>query len=246
MPSYLISDLHLSPERPAIAAALERFLTKIAFDAKTIYILGDFFDAWIGDDEDEAFYLEIQTRLRAVVDRGVDVYFQHGNRDFLVAEAFATATGTKLLDEETVVTLAGQRVLLMHGDSLCTDDQEYQQFRQQVRSPAWQAQILQLPLAQRRMMAQQLRAQSSSMNAMKAEDIMDVNAEAVAAALSRNDVKTLIHGHTHRPAIHRPACDSSNLPTASCRYVLGDWEQKGWYLKADNERLELVDFEIEM
>lgn len=208
--------------------------------ADALYILGDFVDAWIGDDDDSAFAAQLKTTLSNYAATGTPIRFMHGNRDFLIGEAFAKAASMELLPDPSVVDLYGQPILLMHGDSLCTRDLEYMAFRQQVRSPTWQAQILALPLAQRRAMAAQLRAQSKSMSSMKAEDIMDVTPEEVVNVLRQHGVTTLIHGHTHRPNRHAITVDGE----PGERIVLGDWEEHGWYLQATPEATVLVDFDI--
>jgi UDP-2,3-diacylglucosamine hydrolase len=238
--TFFISDLHLSVERPTVSEAFENFLQTTAAGADALYILGDFVDAWIGDDDDSDFAVHIKRTLAKYADAGTPVYFMHGNRDFLIGEQFARDAHLQLLPDPTVVDLYGKPVLLMHGDSLCTEDLEYMQFRQQVRSPQWQAGVLAMPLAQRRQMAAQLRAQSKSMSSMKAEDIMDVSPEEVLKTLRQHHVITLIHGHTHRPNRHALSMDG----ISGERIVLGDWEQQGWYLQATPEATVLVDFEI--
>lgn len=240
MADYLISDLHLEASTPGRCDAFFRFVEQDASDAKRLFILGDFFDAWIGDDEDALFCRAILDKLKQWVNDGLSIAFTHGNRDFLVGSHFAEYTGVELLQEEHIALFGDEPVLLLHGDSLCTDDTEYMQFRQQVRNPQWQQQILQLPLAQRRVMAQQLRAQSQSMNAMKASDIMDVNHAQVISAFSRHKVAVMIHGHTHRPAVHEVNAEG----VLAKRYVLGDWQDKGWYIRWDGKSFELQDFPI--
>jgi UDP-2,3-diacylglucosamine hydrolase len=225
MTAYFISDLHLSEETPQIYEAFKDFLTRLQA-GDDLYILGDFFDAWIGDDEDAPFALEVKETLRRLTQRGVTGYMLPGNRDFLLGETFCRETGLTLLPEEHVITLNGERVLLMHGDSLCTDDTEYMKFRQMVRNPAWQAQVLALPLAQRRAMAAQLRQQSKSLNAMKAEDIMDVNQSAVEARMEYWGVNKLVHGHTHRPRQHTFKIAGATAE----RWVLGDWGPNLWWI----------------
>lgn len=237
---YFISDLHLQPTREDLAAAFYGFVEHTAADADELYILGDFFDAWIGDDEDDPFYRHMIERLHGYTGQGLKIRLQHGNRDFLIGARFSQETGVELLDEQVCIDLNGQRALLMHGDSLCTDDADYMAFRSQVRSPQWQQQILAKPLAERRAMAAHLRAQSSSMNAMKAEDITDVNPGEVDKALRHAESRLLIHGHTHRPCVHD--CLVAEQPAK--RYVLGDWGDKGWYLRADGENIALRDFPI--
>jgi UDP-2,3-diacylglucosamine hydrolase len=230
MTAYFISDLHLSEETPHIYEAFKDFLTRLQ-TGDDLYILGDFFDAWIGDDEDATFALEVKETLRQLTRRGVTGCMLPGNRDFLLGETFCRETGFTLLPEEHVITLNGERVLLMHGDSLCTDDTEYMKFRQMVRNPAWQAQVLSLPLAQRRAMAAQLRQQSKSLNAMKAEDIMDVNQREVEARLGYGGVTKLIHGHTHRPRNHT----IENVGSSAERWVLGDWGINLYWITCSRE-----------
>ncbi len=236
MVSYFISDLHLSPATPRLTTAFYAFLDEKLADADALYILGDFFDAWIGDDEDDPYYLEVQQKLATKVAQGLPISFVHGNRDFLIGDNFAKATGVTLLPEQVTLEIAGRKALLMHGDSLCTDDTEYMAFRAQVRSPQWQAQVLSLPLAQRRAMAAQMRSESTSMNSNKAEDILDVNSTDVEALFASADIELLLHGHTHRPARHK--LDFGE------RVVLGDWNNTGWYVRADKQNLDLVEFNI--
>lgn len=238
MAVFFISDLHLQEGRPDLEKAFYRFLDTHIQAGETLYILGDFFDSWIGDDEDDPFYLAVKARLQDVSSR-TTTYFMHGNRDFLIGEKFATDTGVKLLPDPHLIQLNGENLLLMHGDSLCTDDVEYMQFRKQVRGDAWQQHILSLPLQQRRMIAADLRAKSKSMNVLKAEDIVDVNQTEVETVLKNHKVKTLIHGHTHRPNRHCFSVDGLGVE----RIVLGDWDKTGWYLKYENG-FELVEFNI--
>jgi len=243
MSTFFISDLHLDASRARVTEAFYSFVETIVLPSNpsvSLYILGDFFDAWIGDDDDSEFAIDLQQKLRAYTARGATIFFQHGNRDFLVGEQFAAATGLTLLEEQTLIELDGKPTLLMHGDSLCVDDKEYMQFRAQVRTPAWQQQVLQLPLEERRGMAAQMRSQSKHMNAMKAEDIMDVNATAVHSAMLNAGVKNLIHGHTHRPAIHTFDLDGE----PATRMVLGDWDSKAWYITQHQGELSLRNFPI--
>lgn len=230
MTSFFISDLHLSASEPKVFAALVAFLGRLQ-SGDDLYILGDFFDAWIGDDDDDPFAQEVKSNLRALTERGIKGYMLTGNRDFLLGEAFCTETGFTLLPQEHVITLNGERVLLMHGDSLCTDDSAYMQFRQMVRSPAWQQQVLSLPLNQRRAMAAQLRQQSKSLNAMKAEDIMDVNQGELEARMGHWGVDKLIHGHTHRPCEHHFEIESKLAE----RWVLGDWGDTYWWIEINED-----------
>lgn len=240
MTTLFISDLHLHESRPAVTQAFYQFLDNRASGAEALYILGDFFDAWIGDDDDASLNAEVAQHLRQLSDQGTGIYMMHGNRDFLLGENFAKTAGATLIADPTLIDLYGQPTLLMHGDTLCTLDTEYQAFRQQVRSPAWQQQILAQPLAARRALAAQIRAQSKSMNSMKAEDIMDVTPEEVVRVMRDAGVRQLIHGHTHRPARHPLAIDGM----AAERIVLGDWHDSAWCIYADPGGLELRHWPI--
>ncbi len=228
MSIFFISDLHLSSQQPAIATAFAAFLEGTANDASHLYILGDFFDAWIGDDDDDSFVQRIKDQLYTY-SRRHPVSLLQGNRDFLIGERFANETGINLLDEASIIDLFGRKALLMHGDTLCTEDVEYLEFRKMVRSTAWQQQVLALPLPHRRAMAADLRSKSKSMNAMKAEDIMDVSELEVKRVMEAHAVNLLIHGHTHRPAKHHLELSTGHAE----RIVLGDWGAQGWYLKVE-------------
>ncbi|MDG4548903.1 MAG: UDP-2,3-diacylglucosamine diphosphatase [Candidatus Contendobacter sp.] len=237
MATLFISDLHLESTRPAITALFLDFLERQARRAEALYILGDLFEAWIGDDDEAEPGGTVAAALRALTDQGVPTHFLHGNRDFLLGERFAAASGIQPLPESQVIELAGERVLLLHGDTLCTDDVEYQAFRAQVRDPAWRAQTLALPLARRRALAGQLRETSRQATRQKTADITDVNPAAVDQALRAHGVRYLIHGHTHRPAIHHWSLDGQ----PARRAVLGDWrdhsgsvlicDRTGWRLE---------------
>ncbi len=226
MTKLFISDLHLQAARPDISERFFRFLETEAAEAEALYILGDLFEAWIGDDDPDEHNREVQAAMRRLTDAGVAGYFMHGNRDFLIGDAFAERTGFTLLDDPVVHDLYGTPVLLSHGDAYCTDDVEYQAFRRQSRDPAWQRQVLSMSVEQRRALAGQAREESRAAMVDKAEDIMDVNAEAVAAALREAGVTTLVHGHTHRPAVHELDLDG----TPATRIVLGDWYEQGTVL----------------
>jgi UDP-2,3-diacylglucosamine hydrolase len=240
MRTLFISDLHLHETRPQLTRAFFHFLHTQAKDAEQLYILGDFFDAWIGDDDDAPLNTEVANELKKLSDSGTRIFIMHGNRDFLLGEQFAVQAGAQILAEYTTIDLYGEPTLLLHGDSLCTDDNEYIAFRQQVRSPLWQQQVLAQPLAARRILAAQLREKSQSMNSLKAEDIMDVNQTEVIHVMQNAGVKRLIHGHTHRPARHifDMAGDTAE------RFVLGDWHDKGWAIVADEHKTELISWAI--
>ncbi|QFT54551.1 UDP-2,3-diacylglucosamine diphosphatase [Microbulbifer sp. THAF38] len=240
MSIYFISDLHLDESRPEITQAFFDFLRGPAAGAEALYILGDFFEAWIGDDDDAPLINEVVRELSHYSGTGVELYLMHGNRDFLLGADFALRTGAILLQDPTTLTLAGQQVLLMHGDSLCTRDEEYMAFRRQARDPNWQQGLLAKPLEERRAIAAQIRAASKAMNSRKAEDIMDVTPEEVEKVMREYNANTLIHGHTHRPGRHPFSIDDAPAE----RIVLGDWDHNAWCLKANGETLELMHWPI--
>lgn len=237
MTTLFISDLHLDAVRPRITQLFLDFLKTDACRAQALYILGDFFDAWIGDDDPDPHHAEVIAGVRALTTGGVPVYFMHGNRDFLIGDGFARQTGCTLLAEPTVIQLGGTPTMLMHGDTLCTDDLEYQKFRRQVRDSAWQHAFLAKPLAERREFARQARATSQIQTAAKPDYLMDVNQHAVERAMTEYKVTRLIHGHTHRPAVHRFAINNQNL----VRIVLGDWYEESSVLEVNDDALELHD-----
>jgi UDP-2,3-diacylglucosamine hydrolase len=227
--TLFISDLHLDPAQPGITQQFLEFLARAEGRTEAVYILGDLFEAWLGDDDPEPEYRRVIAALGALRSAGARTYFMHGNRDFLVGERFSTDSGCELLDEHTLIELHGTRLLLMHGDLLCTDDVEYQAFRRMVRDPAWQQRMLALPLGQRAALARQVKSQTRAAVMAKAEEIMDVNQETVEATMRRFDVRTLLHGHTHRPNVHRFALDGEN----ATRIVLGDWYTQGSVVRWD-------------
>jgi UDP-2,3-diacylglucosamine hydrolase len=236
-----VSDLHLDATRPAVTAQFLHFLRTEAVQAEALYILGDLFEAWVGDDVAGEPAASVRAALRALVDAGVPVYVMRGNRDFLYGPRFAAETGARLLPDPAVVVLHGEPTLLMHGDLLCTGDAAYQAFRAQVRDPRWQAQFLAQPLPAREAFAARARAASQAHQkdvgtggAMDA--ITDADADAVAATLARYGVRRLIHGHTHRPAIH--ALEAGGR--LAQRIVLGDWYEQGSVLRVDADGVELA------
>jgi len=233
--TFFISDLHLDPVQPAIARQFLRFLKEEARRASHLYILGDLFEVWLGDDDPDPAAREIVAALRDLTDAGVPCSFMHGNRDFLVGERFARETGCRLLRDGTIVEMQGERVLLMHGDVLCADDHSYQRLRRIVRNPLTQWIFRHMSLDRRRRLAQRLREGSRMHVGGAAPEIMDVNAQAVTAALRHAGVKTLVHGHTHRPAIHMLDLDG----TAAKRIVLGDWHSQGSVLEWSESGVEL-------
>jgi UDP-2,3-diacylglucosamine hydrolase len=230
--SYFISDLHLAPERAQSTETLLKFAGEIAPRAEQLFILGDLFEYWIGDELlDQPMPAKVAAALHALSDTGTAVYFMHGNRDFLVGKQFAQAAGLRLLADPYTVTLYGTPTLLMHGDTLCTDDTEYLKFRAMVRDPAWQKDFLAKPISERIEIAQSARAESEHAKKDKSMSIMDVSADAVASALREHGYPRLIHGHTHRPATHHPVVDGKQCE----RIVLADWYGHGSYLECDSD-----------
>ncbi|MEM9688274.1 MAG: UDP-2,3-diacylglucosamine diphosphatase [Pseudomonadota bacterium] len=235
MTTLFISDLHLEAERPDIATQFVAFLQGEAHDADALYILGDLFEAWVGDDDPNPHYAEMTAAIRELADSGVPVYFMHGNRDFMVGDAFASAAGVTILADPTPVELYGQTVLLAHGDAYCTDDTEYQQMRAMLRNPEWQSMMLAKPVEERLAIARAAREQSMARNAGLPEDIMDVNPGAIDTALREAGVDILLHGHTHRPAVHEFEVDGQQ----ATRIVLGDWYDQGSVVRWDEHGFEL-------
>jgi UDP-2,3-diacylglucosamine hydrolase len=240
MPTLFISDLHLDAERPEITALFGRFIDEEARGADALYILGDLFEAWVGDDDPSDTGRFVAEKLAALRASGVPVFFQRGNRDFLLGDAYASRAGVTILPDPAVILLHGQPTLLMHGDLLCTDDVAYQQFRAQTRDPRWQAQFLAQPLAARLAFAQQARTASQARHAELQgqglmEAITDVAPMTVTATLARYGIDALIHGHTHRPAVHELDVDGR----ACQRIVLGDWYEQGSVLRVDSDSLQL-------
>ena len=233
MPATLfVSDLHLSLERPGPLAAFHAFCVGPARESSGVYILGDLFDAWIGDDAlAEPLAVEVARAIKGVRASGVPVGLITGNRDFLLGEEFSATAGVTLLPEQLVVNLAGTPTLIMHGDELCTADRAYQRLRRIAHDGRWQRSYLALPYAVRRGIARWLRGRSRMANAAKTERIMDVEPEAVAAAFREAGVTRMIHGHTHRPARHHLVVDGR----ACERFVLADWYERGTYLEFDHE-----------
>jgi UDP-2,3-diacylglucosamine hydrolase len=228
--TLFVSDLHLSAARPAISRLFQDFLAQQARQAAALYILGDLFEYWAGDDDlIDPFNAAICAALKQLVVSGTQTFFMPGNRDFLVGSGFVRASGTQLLIEPQRVDINGFPTLLLHGDTLCTDDATYQEFRNKVRSAAWQENFLAQPLAERKTQIETLRKQSDQEKQLKSVAIMDTNPAAVAAVLRSQGYPRLIHGHTHRPAFHRHEVDGKTCE----RWVLGDWYDRGNYLRCD-------------
>lgn len=235
MAVLFISDLHIDATRPAIVDQFLSFLQTEAASAAALYILGDLFESWIGDDAADPAQLAAIAGLRALTSTGVPCFVMHGNRDFLMAQEFCRMSGTHLLPDPLIVTLFGEPVLVMHGDALCTDDHPYQRLRATVRDVHWQGQFLALPIDARRALAGAARAGSQAHTAAMKTDITDVNADSVATAIRAAGTATLLHGHTHRPAIHALQVDGRSCT----RIVLGDWYEQGSVLRWDERGPEL-------
>jgi UDP-2,3-diacylglucosamine hydrolase len=242
--ALFVSDIHLSPALPATTQAFLTFLQKRARQARQLYLLGDIFEYWAGDDDaKDPYHGRIIAALREVTDAGVQVFWIGGNRDFLVGDSFALATGLTLLPDPHVIELADRRIVLTHGDAWCTDDAAYMAFRRQVRDPQWQQQFLAQPLAQRKQIVEAMRMGSKEAQRGKSMDIMDVNAEAIAGVFASCNTEVMIHGHTHRPALHRLSMQGR----ACLRYVLPDWDcegdapRGGWLALTEDGELHRLD-----
>jgi len=238
MTTLFISDLHLEASKPEIGEQFLSFLESEATEADALYILGDLFDSWVGDDDPNPHFSVMKGAIRQLVDSGVPVFFIHGNRDFMIGEKFSEETGVTILDDPQAIELYGKTVLLSHGDALCIDDVQYQQVRLMTRNPEWQAMMLAKPLQERIAFADHARQQSKEYNDTVGEDIMDVNQDAVVGTFRKRGVDVLLHGHTHRPAIH----DVDLKDRTAKRIVLGDWYEQGSVLRWDENgpRLEAM------
>ncbi len=240
MAIYFISDLHLEPTQKAITDGFLSFIGSLN-DAEELYILGDFFEVWIGDDYSNEYIELINQALQQCAAKGTKIYFMHGNRDFLVGQAWCENAKCELLDESKLITLGDDSILLMHGDSLCTDDLEYMKARFLLRNKQFQTQLLSKPIPERLEFAKKIRSESKESQKGKSYEIMDVNQGAVDEALSSADCSIMIHGHTHRPDIHKWNFEGQDRT----RYVLGDWGDKGWFMKWQaGEELKLESFDL--
>ncbi len=239
--SLFISDLHLCESRPEITQSFIRFLQKTATQAEALYILGDFFEYWVGDDDlTNAAHFDITQALKSLSSSDTHIFMMHGNRDFLIGSDFCSAIGASLLPDPTLINLYGTRTLVSHGDALCTDDIAYQKFRCEVRTAAWAEKFLAQPIEVRHQFVQQLRAQSEVAKSEKSLAIMDVNQQAVEQLFRDfNYPARLIHGHTHRPATHRLTLNNQLVT----RYVLGDWYEQGSYLRVDINGIKACNLE---
>lgn len=242
MPHTLfISDLHLCSTRPRITELFQRFLRDTAPRAEALYILGDLFEYWAGDDDlGDPFNARIAQALQHTARQGVRMHIMHGNRDFLLGDLFMADCGATLLPDPTLIELHGKPTLLMHGDTLCTDDRDYQAFRAMVREPQWQANFLAKPLTVRKAQIEELRRKSEAEKSLKAADIMDANPQAIASVLRAHRYPRLIHGHTHRPARHEHRVDGMLCE----RWVLPDWYETGGYLRCDAAGCEFLSVDL--
>jgi len=235
--ALFVSDLHISAERPELAEAFLAFLHGPAPEASSLYVLGDLFDAWVGDDDlDRPDWQPVISALRELSDSGVEIAIQHGNRDFLLGREFAARCGARLMPEVELAQIEGHPALLLHGDQLCTDDRAYLAWRKEARSPQWQARFLALPLEERRRLAADLRATSTLEKSAKPVAITDVSEGTVVAALRAANCTRMIHGHTHRPAKHELMVDEHECE----RWVLPDWRLPGGYLRCEKDTARLI------
>jgi UDP-2,3-diacylglucosamine hydrolase len=238
MSALFISDLHLTAERPATTRALRRFLRLVPDTGDSLYVLGDLFEYWVGDDDLDA-HRDVIDALAACTTRGIALYWIPGNRDFLTGAGFTGATRMTALPEPCAFDLHGERTVLLHGDTLCTDDRTYQAFRGEVRSERWQSEFLARPLAARRAAIEALRARSEDEKSVKPATIMDVNADAVTRLFTDSGATRMIHGHTHRPARHDYLVRGRQV----CRWVLPAWDDRPGYLRIDADGAEHLDFD---
>ena len=236
MSIFFISDLHLEQNKPHLTKAFESFIDSKVNLHDELFILGDFFEQWIGDDNEDDFIKSVKNILKDKTAKGLTVYFMHGNRDFLIGDKFCKEVGAILLDDPYIINLEEKKIMLMHGDSLCTDDEDYQNFRNLVRSKDWQEDFLSKDLKERKEVAKNLREISSLENQTKDENIMDVNQSEVLKIIENHSVDVLIHGHTHRPFVH----DENGVP----RMVLGDWGDFLWFIESSEGNLNLLKEKI--
>jgi UDP-2,3-diacylglucosamine hydrolase len=235
MSRLFVSDVHLDATAPEAVEQFLAFLRTHAAGAEALYILGDLFETWVGDDDPDPAKARVRAGIRELTTSGVGCFILHGNRDFLIGRDFCRATGSKLLADPVVADMEGERVLLTHGDALCTDDHPYQELRSIVRTPDWQRRFLALPLADRELLANRARAGSREHTSRTIPNIMDVNPDAVSTAYRATRVRRMIHGHTHRPGVH----DTSIEGEPAQRIVLGAWYEQGSYLAYENGRYDL-------
>jgi UDP-2,3-diacylglucosamine hydrolase len=236
MSSCFISDLHLDHKREDIKKAFFKFLESEAYEFKNLYILGDLFEVWIGDDFEDDFTNQVISKLKKFSQSNKNIYIMHGNRDFLLGEKFAEKCGAKLIPDPLILDGKGKKIMLSHGDIFCTDDMEYQDFKEKVRNEKWKIEFLSKNLRDREEIAKNLRKESSVKNAKKQDYLMDVNKSEVEKIAQENEIEILIHGHVHRPKIHNEVFGQ--------RIVLGDWDKKYWFISLIDEQVRLHSCEI--
>ena len=232
-----VSDLHLEPIENKRVKVFFKFLNDAVNKYEELYILGDFFEYWIGDDDTQSVNKLIMQRLKTASDNGLKTYFIHGNRDFLIGSEFESETGIKILEDQHTFNIGEKKIMISHGDAFCVDDVEYQEMKREIRSSSWKKDFLAKSIDERVDFANELRARSAERNSNKPENIMDVNDDYVLDIIQKEKIDILIHGHTHRPGIH-------NLSNGSIRAVLGSWEEEGWAAEYTNGNLELISFSI--
>ncbi len=232
-----ISDIHLEPIENNRTLAFNNFLEKASDRYEALYILGDLFEYWIGDDEDNLAISNIKKNLSRLADQGVSLFFIHGNRDFLIGNKFASDTNIKILDDMHIINLNNKKIMLSHGDAFCTDDTDYQKFKNETRNSSWIKSFLKKPLDERLFIADDMRSKSKSANSNKPENIMDTNPKAIEESVIKNEIDILIHGHTHRPEV-------KYFANGSVKVVLGSWEDKGWVFEYDSNHFDLRSFVI--
>lgn len=232
MTTYFISDLHLCKQRPDISEMFTVFINNKARHARALYILGDLFEYWLGDDALDELAITTSEQMKALNDCGVDIYYMAGNRDFLLGNDYAQKSGMQIISEPHIIELNGEKTLLIHGDAECTDDTPYQQARTMLRNPEWQADFLSKSIPERIAFAEQARKQSEAHTKGASMEIMDVNQTAIEVLFQQHQVKQMIHGHTHRPAIHEN--------NGTRRIVLGDWHKQASYLEYNDSGMSLV------
>ena len=239
MSTIFLSDIHISEQYPEIGQHLKEFLLDNSLNTDTIYILGDLFEYWLGDDDPNPVFIEIKKLLKDLNNKNISIFFVHGNRDFLIGKSFAEETGCKILHDPSVIDLFGEKVLISHGDIFCIDDKEYQSFRSLTRDPKWKKLILSKPLSFRKEFAKKARLQSSEYTSSKKDEIMDVNNDEILKMYKQYNVNIIIHGHTHKPAIHDVFLNGKNCK----RIVLGDWYEQGSILRCDKSGLNLIQLD---
>lgn len=232
-----ISDIHLEPIENNRTLAFNNFLEKASDRYEALYILGDLFEYWIGDDEDNLAISNIKKNLSRLADQGVSLFFIHGNRDFLIGNKFASDTNIKILDDMHIINLNNKKIMLSHGDAFCTDDTDYQKFKNETRNSSWIKSFLKKPLDERLFIADDMRSKSKSANSNKPENIMDTNPKVIEESVIKNEIDILIHGHTHRPEV-------KYFANGSVKVVLGSWEDKGWVFEYDSNHFDLRSFVI--